>query len=152
MKKTLKLMVIALLTLGLFSCGETRKKITVEELREAQSTLFNNGSLNEKEAPKVAEKYCRFVKQNPDDTASVKWLYHALEINVMLKNSEKSIEIGNQLLEQYHQSRWAPQTLLTLGSFVCNAKRSQINQRKNSLQLVRNIYHRHGIVAYRCCH
>lgn len=120
MKKTLKLMVIALLTLGLFSCGETRKKITVEELREAQSTLFNNGSLNEKEAPKVAEKYCRFVKQNPDDTASVKWLYHALEINVMLKNSEKSIEIGNQLLEQYHQSRWAPQTLLTLGSFVYN--------------------------------
>ena len=32
----------------------------------------------------------------------------------------KSIEIGNQLLEQYPQSKWAPQTLLTLGSFVYN--------------------------------
>ena len=37
MKKTLKLMAIALLTLGLFSCGENQKKITLEELKEAQS-------------------------------------------------------------------------------------------------------------------
>ena len=121
MKKTLKIMAIALLALGLFACGENQKKITIEELKEAQSTLFNeNGSLNEKEAPKVAEKYCQFVKQSPNDTAAVKWLFHAMEINVMLENSEKSIEIGNQLLDQYPQSRWAPQALLTLGSFVYN--------------------------------
>ena len=121
MKKILKLMAVALLTLGLFACGENRKEITLEELREAQSILFNeNGTLYEEEAPKVAEKYCRYVKQNPNDTAAVKWLFHAMEINLMLKKSEKSIEIGNQLLEQYPQSRWAPQTLLTLGSFVYN--------------------------------
>lgn len=121
MKKTLKLVVFALLAFGLFACGESRKKITLEEVREAQSVLFNeNGTLNEKEAPKVAEKFCRFVKQNPDDSTAVKWLFHAMEIHLMLKDSEKSIEIGNQLLEQYPQSRWAPQTLLTLGSFVYN--------------------------------
>ena len=121
MKKALKLMAIALLTLGLFACGESRKKITLEEVREAQSLLFNeNGSMNEKEAPKVAEKYCRYVKQNPNDTAAVKWLFHSVEIYVMLKDSEKSIKVGNELLEQYPQSKWAPQTLLTLGSFVYN--------------------------------
>ena len=121
MKKTLKLMAIALLTLGLFSCGENQKKITLEELKEAQSALLNeNGIMNEEEAPKVAEKFCRYVKQNPDDTAAVKWLYHAMEINLMLNDSKKSIEIGNQLLKQYPQSKWAPQTLLTLGSFVYN--------------------------------
>ena len=102
MKKTLKLMAIALLTLGLFSCGENQKKITLEELKEAQSALFNeNGIMDEEEAPKVAEKFCRYVKQNPDDTAAVKWLYHAMEINLMLNDSKKSIEIGNQLLKQY---------------------------------------------------
>ena len=121
MKKILKLMTFALLTFSLFACGESRKKITEEELREAQTILFNeNGTLNTAEAPKVAEKYCQFVKQNPDDTASVKWLYHAMEINVMLENANKSIEIGNQLLKQFPQSNWAPQTLLTLGSFVYN--------------------------------
>ena len=121
MKKALKLMAIALLTLGLFACGESRKKITLEEVREAQSILFNeNGTLNEKEAPKVAEKYCRYAKQNPNDTAAAKWLFHAMEINLMLEDSKKCIEIGNQLLEQYPQSKWAPQTLLTLGSFVYN--------------------------------
>lgn len=121
MKKVLKLMAFAMLTLGLFACGESQKKITEDELREAQSILFNeNGTLNENEASKVAEKYCQFVKQNPDDTASEKWLFHAMEINVMLQNADKSIEIGNQLLKQYPQSSWAPQTLLTLGSFVYN--------------------------------
>ena len=121
MKKVLKLTVFALLTLGLFACGENRKKITEDELREAQSILFNeNGTLNEKEAPKVAEKYCQFVKQNPDDVVSEKWLFHAMEIYVMLGNSRKSIEIGNQLLKQFPQSNWAPQTLLTLGSYVYN--------------------------------
>ena len=89
MKKTLKLMAIALLSLGLFSCGENQKKITLEEVREAQSALFNeNGTMNKEEAPKVAEKFCRFVKQNPDDTAAVKWLFHAMEIHMMLKDSE----------------------------------------------------------------
>ena len=50
MKKTLKLMAIALLTLGLFSCGENQKKITLEELKEAQSALFNeNGIMDEED-------------------------------------------------------------------------------------------------------
>ena len=121
MKKTLKMMVFALLALGMLACGGNAKKITVEELKEAQAVLFSeNGTLNEKEAPKVAEKYCRYVKQNPGDTAAVKWLFHAMEINMMLKDSKKSIEIGNQLLEQFPKSKWAPQTLLTLGSFVYN--------------------------------
>lgn len=130
MKKTLKLMVFALLALGMLACGGNTKKITVEELNEAQTALFNeNGTLNEKEAPKVAEKYCQFVKQNSGDTAVVKWLFHAMEIQVMLKDSKKSIEIGNQLLEQYPQSKWAPQTLLTLGSFVYN---DQLNDSANA--------------------
>ncbi len=130
MNKTLKLMAFALLALGMLACSGNAKKITVEELKEAQTTLFNgNGTLNEKEAPKVAEKYCQFVKQNSGDTAVAKWLFHAMEIQVMLKDSKKSIEIGNQLLEQYPQSKWAPQTLLTLGSFVYN---DQLNDTANA--------------------
>jgi outer membrane protein assembly factor BamD (BamD/ComL family) len=120
MKKTLKIMAVALLALGLFACGE-KHKITVEELREAQSTLFNeNGRLNEKEAPGVAEKYLKYVDQNPNDTAVVKWLFHAMEINVLLKDADQSEKLCNQLLEQFPESRWAPQALLTLGSYVYN--------------------------------
>ena len=121
MKTSLKLMIFALLALGMLSCGGNEQKLTIDDMRAAQDVLFDeNGSLNEKEAPKVAEKYCQFVKQNPNDTSVVKWLFHAMEINLMLKDSKKCIKIGNQLLEQYPQSRWAPQTLLTLGSFVYN--------------------------------
>ena len=147
MKKTLKLMAVALLTIGLFACGGNQKKITLDEVRDAQSVLFNeNGSLNEKEAPKVAEKFCRFVNQNPNDTSAVKWLYHALEINLMLKDAEKSIEIGNQLLGQYPQSRWAPQTLLTLGSFVYQDQLNDTVQARAMFQRLIDEYPESGLV------
>ena len=147
MNKTLKLMAFALLALGMLACGGNAKKITVEELKEAQTALFNgNGTLNEKEAPKVAEKYCQFVKQNPGDTAAVKWLFHAMEINLMLKDSKKSIEIGNQLLEQYPQSKWAPQTLLTLGSFVYNDQLNDTAQAHVMFQRLIDEYPESGLV------
>ena len=121
MKKSLKLMIFALLALGMLACGGNEQKLTLDDMRAAQDALFDeNGSLNKTEAPKVAEKYCQFVKQNPNDTSVVKWLFHAMEINLMLKDSKKCIKIGNQLLEQFPQSKWAPQSLLTLGSFVYN--------------------------------
>ena len=113
------MMVFALLAFGLFACGGNGKRLTLEDLRAAQSTLVNaNGSLNEKEAPKVAKKYCQYVKQNPNDTSAVKWLFHAMEINVMLKEADKSIALCDQLLEQFPQSKWAPMSLALLGSYV----------------------------------
>jgi outer membrane protein assembly factor BamD (BamD/ComL family) len=119
MKKTLKLMTIALLAFGLFACGE--KKITQEDLNAAQATLFNEDhTINEAVAPQVAEKYCQFVEQSPNDTTAAMWLYHAMEINVLLKDADKSIEIGNQLVKQYPQSEWAPMSLFLLGSYVYN--------------------------------
>ena len=119
MKKTLKMMVFTVLAFGLFACGGNGRKLTVEDMRDAQATLFNaDGTLNEKKAPKVAKKYCRYVEQNPNDTASVKWLFHAMEINVMLKDADKSVELCDQLLQQYPQSKWAPMSLILLGSYV----------------------------------
>ena len=147
MKKSLKLMIFALLALGILSCGGNEQKLTIDDMRAAQDVLFDeNGTLNEKEAPKVAEKYCRFVKQNPDDTAAVKWLFHAMEINLMLKDSKKSIEIGNQLLEQYPQSKWAPQTLLTLGSFVYNDQLKDTAQARVMYQRLIDEYPESGLV------
>ena len=119
MKKTLKLMAVVLLALGLFACGE--KKLTNEDMKKAEKTLFNEDqSLNEEVAPKVAEQYCKFVEQNPNDASADKWLFHAMEINVMLKDAEKSEALCDQLLKQYPKSKWAPKGLLLLGSYVYN--------------------------------
>ena len=43
-----------------------------------------------------------------------------MEINVMLKNADKSIELCNQLAEEYPNSEWSPRALLYVGSFVYN--------------------------------
>lgn len=117
MKKSLMIMIAAFLAFGMMACGE--KKITQKDLEEAEAKLFyENGLVNEEIAPQVAEKYCKFVEQNPEDSTAALWLYHAMEINVMLKNADKSIELGNQLLSQYPDSPMAPRTLFLMGSYV----------------------------------
>ena len=117
MKKSLMIMVAAFLAFGMMACGE--KKITQKDLEAAEAKLFyENGLVNENVAPQVAEKYCEFVEQNPEDSTAPLWLYHAMEINVMLKNPDKSIELGNQLLSQYPDSPFAPRSLFLMGSFV----------------------------------
>ena len=119
MKTNMKIVVFALLAFGMFACGGNGKKLTLDDVLAAQTTLFNaDHTMNRNEAPKVAKTYCQYVKQNPNDTTVVKWLYHAMEIQVLLKNSDKSIEIGNQLLKQYPQSEWAPMSLFLMGSYV----------------------------------
>lgn len=119
MKTNMKIVVFALLAFGMFACGGNGKKLTLEDVLAAQATLFNaDHTMNRNEAPKVAKTYCQYVKQNPNDTTVVKWLYHAMEINVMMKDADKSIELCDQLLEQYPQSKWAPMSLLLVGSFV----------------------------------
>ena len=114
-------MFAALLSVGMLACGGKEKKLTVADLKKAEATLFNEDhTVNEAKAPEVAEKYCQFVQQTPDDTTASMWLYHAMEINVLLKNAEKSEEICNQLVADYPDSQWAPMSLFLLGSYVYN--------------------------------
>jgi len=114
-------MIVAALALGMMACGSKEQKLTQDDLRAAQATLFNEDrTVNEAVAPEVADKFCKFVEQNPDDTAAAQWLYHAMEINVLLKNAEKSAEICDQLTTNYPESDWAPMSLFLLGSYVYN--------------------------------
>ena len=117
MKKTFKLMLVAMLALGMFACGE--KKLTYQDLKKAEATLFDEeGYLDTIKAPEVAEKYLKFVEQSPDDSLASLWLYHAMELNVMMKNTEKSMELCNRLVEEYPDSKWTPRGLYLLGSFI----------------------------------
>ena len=140
-------MVLALLAVVMLACGGNEKKLKLEDMRAAQGVLFNsNGSLNKEEAPKVAEKYFKYVEQNPNDTAATKWLFHAMEIYLMLKDSDKTIELGNQLLTQFPQSKWAPRTLLTLGSFVYNDQLKDTAQAHVMFQRLIDEYPESGLV------
>ena len=135
MKKTLRMMTVAMLALTMFACGSKEQKLTQDDLRAAQATLFNQDrSLNEAVAPEVAEKYCKFVEQNPEDSTAAKWLYHAMEINVLLKNADKSAEICDKLTSNYSESNWAPMSLFLMGSFVYNDQLNDTAQAHVMLQ------------------
>lgn len=117
MKKTIKMMIIALLAFGMFSCGE--KKQTYADMKKVEATLFTeDGKLDSLQIPKVEKKYVEFVKNNPNDSTAPIWLYHAMELNVMMNNTDKIIELCDQMTKQYPDSKWAPRGLYLLGSFV----------------------------------
>ena len=84
MKKSLNIMIAVVLAFGMIACGE--KKLTKEDLEAAEATLFDeNQSINKDVAPKVAEKYCRYVEQNPDDsTAAISWGHTSIMICLMI--------------------------------------------------------------------
>jgi len=140
-------MAFVLLAFGLFACGETEKKLTNEDMKEAEKTLFHEDqSLNMEKAPEVADKYCQFVKQNPKDASADKWLYHALEIYVMLKDAPKSEEICNQLLQQYPESKWAPMGLFLIGSYVYNDQLNDTAQAHKAFQKLIDDYPQSDLV------
>ena len=139
MRKTLNLMFIAVLALSLFACGE--KKLTYEDMRKAEATLFNeNGTFDTLKAPKVAEKYCQFVEQNPDDSTAPIWLYHAIEINVLVKNWEKSIALCDQLTEQYPESPFTPFGMYLTGSFVYEDEYKDLDKAREIYERIINDY------------
>lgn len=119
MKKTLKLMTFVLLVFGMFACGETEKELTLDDVKAVEKTLMGeNWTINMDVASQVAETYCKFVEQNPDDSTAPTWLFHAMEINVTMKNADKSVELCNQLIDKYPSSNWSPKSLMLLGSYV----------------------------------
>ncbi|MBR1513930.1 MAG: tetratricopeptide repeat protein [Bacteroidales bacterium] len=133
MKNTLKMMLFALLAFGMLACGE--KKLTEDDMKAAEASLFNEDkTMNEALAPEVAQKYAKFAEQNPDAESAPLWLYHAMEINVQLKNAEKSAELCDKLLEKFPQSEWAPRSLFLLGSFVYNDQLNDTAQAHATLQ------------------
>ena len=140
-------MAFALLAFGFLACGGNAKKLTVEDMKKAEATLFNEDqSMNREAAPQVAETYCEFVKQNPDDAEAPMWLYHAMEINVQLADADKSIALGNQLVEQYPESEWAPMSLFLLASYVYNDQLNDTAQAHATFQKLIDDYPDHSLV------
>ena len=145
MKKTFKLMLVAMLALGVFACGE--KKLTYQDMKKAEASLFDeNGFIDTLKVPKVAEKYCQFVEQNPDDSTAALWLYHAMELNIVLKNTEKSQELCDQLVENYPDSKWTPRGLYLLGSFIYEDKLKDLDKAREVYERIIRDYPDSGII------
>lgn len=145
MKNTLNLMLFALLAFGMMACGE--KKLTQEDMKEAELSLFgDDGAIKPDMAPKVAEKYCKFVEQNPDDPTASTWLFHAMELNIAMKNADKSIELCDKLLEQYPESKWAPNALLVMGSYLYEDQLNDTAQAHQAYQRLIDDYPDNGLV------
>lgn len=117
MKKTFRLMLVALLAFGMFACGE--KKITEDDLKQAEKAMFNDDMTANPEAAAVAVKqFCKFAKQNPDDPTAPDWLFKALELSVGQKDAAKSEEICQQLMDKYPTFEKTPIAMFMMASMV----------------------------------
>ena len=139
MKNTLKLMLFALLAFGMMACGE--KKLTQEDLKKAEQTLMDsNGNLNKEAVPAVVDKFCTFVKQNPDDASAPDWLFKALQIEVKAGESEKAIALCDQLVKDYPTSGTIPAALMLTASEVYDSQLHDLDKARAMYEKVINDY------------
>ncbi len=119
MNKSLKLMLVAMLAFGVLACGGNGKKLSEDDLKKAEASLFNDDmTANAETAPAVVETFCKFVEQNPDHPNAPEWLFKAFEIAVTQKDAKKSEAICNQLMKAYPTYEKTPFGMFMLASFV----------------------------------
>ena len=139
MKNTFRLMVFALLALSMFACGE--KKLTQEDLKKAEASLFNDDkTMNMDVAPKMAEKYCRFVEQNPNDSIAPACLFKALEIYLNMHDADKSIAVENKLKECYPDSERTPVAMFLIASYIYEDQLEDLDKAREMYQKIIDDY------------
>jgi len=127
MKRTLNLMLVALLVFGMFACGE--KKLTEEDLKKAETALFNeNKDIDSDLAAKTAEQYCRFVEQNPDAPSAASWLFKALSIYITSKDFAKSEEVCNKLMEKYPDYSYTPTGMFMMANCIYDTEQHDLDK------------------------
>lgn len=139
MKKTLRIMVLALLAFGIFACGE--KKITEDDLKKVESTLSDeSGKLNEEAVPTAVEKFCKFVDQNPDNPSAPDWLFKAMQFEIKVGASDKAIELCDKLLNDYPDYRNNPAALVMLANEVYDSQLHDLDKARATYEKVISDY------------
>lgn len=138
MKKTLRLMLAVVLAFGMFACGE--KKITEEELQKLESTLLETEPVNAEAVPGVVEKFCKFVEQNPDAATAPEWLFKALDLSVNFLEPEKTIEIGEEFINEFPNDEKAPMALFVLGSMVYDDQLHDLDKAREMYEIILSDY------------
>lgn len=135
MKKTLKLMLVAVLALGMTACGG--KKVTEEDLKKAEEELFNDDmTANPETATATVETFCKFAKQNPNDPAAPEWLFKALEIAVGQKNANKAEEICQQLMDKYPTYEKTPFGMFMMASMVYEDQLKDLDKARSMFEKI----------------
>lgn len=139
MKKTLRIMMLALLAFGVLACGE--KKITQDDLKKVESTLSDeSGNFNMEAVPAAVEQFCKFVKQNPDDPSAPEWLFKAMQFEMKAGNSGKAINLCDKLLNDYPDYPNNPAALVMLASEVYESQLKDLDKARTTYEKVISDY------------
>lgn len=135
MKKTLKIMMFALLACTMLACGE--KKITEEDLKKTELSLTDNeGNLKQEAVPAAVQQFCKFVKQNPQAPSAPDWLFKAMQFAMKSGDAEKAVELTEQLVKDYPTYRNSPTALVMLASEVYDGQLHDLDKARATYERV----------------
>lgn len=131
--------VATVMILFMAACGGP--KMTEEDAKKAEFSLFENGMVvNEEAAANAVDVYCRFVDQNADAETAPSWLFKALEISVSFLEPDKAIEIGNKLMNLYPDYEKTPVGIFMLANMVYEEKLGDLDAAKALYEKIINDY------------
>ena len=138
MKNILKIMFVAIMAFGMFACNE--RKITEEELQKLESTLLKTEPVDAEAVPGVVEKFCQFVKENPEAITAPDWLFKALDLSVNFLEPKKTIEIGEEFVNEFPENDKAPMALFVLGSMVYDDQLHDLDKAREMYETILSKY------------
>ena len=137
----MKWMSIVALACVMLACGGNEKKLTSDDLKATESSLSDErGILNKEAVPAAVEQYCAFVKQNPKDPQAPEWLFKAMQIEVRTGETDKAIELANQLANDYPDYKNVPVALVMLASEVYNDQLHDLDKARATYERVISNY------------
>lgn len=129
MKYLLRLTMAAAIVVMMTACSNS--KLKVEDLKEAEATLFNDDmTANKETVPEVVDLFCQYVNENPEAEDAPNWLFKAFEIAVGYLEPQKAIEIGEKLFENYPDYDKTPVGMFMLGTMVYEDKLGELGKAK----------------------
>ena len=127
MKHFIKFTMVAVLTIMMMACGDS--KLKVEDLRKAEATLFNDDmTANTEAVPEVVDMFCKYADENPEAEDAPEWLFKALNLSFQCKEPQESIELLDKLTEKYPAYKNTPVAMFMVASLVYEEKLGELGK------------------------
>ena len=140
MKKLILL--FAIMMIAMAGCHNQNKKVTENDVKEAETALFNEDMTANMEAvPDAIATFSKYVEENPDAADAAEVLFKAVEISVNTKqDAQQSIKLVNKLVADYPKCDKNPVALFMLATFVYDEQLHDLDKARETYQQIIDNY------------
>ena len=141
MKKNILLLAIAMMVV-MVGCNNQNAKTTQSDVKKAEEALFNEDqTVNTEAATEAVTTFSKYAEENPEAADAADYLFKAIEISINTRqDAQQSIDMVNQLVENYPECDKNPVALFMLATFVYDEQLHDLDKAREAYQQIVDNY------------